>query len=122
MRRLAYLALMAGTLTFAACSNNPSKDRNNDGEVSAGEHLDHAHDQMDEAAHQAYHEAEDNYNKAKAELDAAIKKGDKNAEEAARKALADAEAAWEKTKANLKEAGDKVEEGFNDAVDDYKRC
>lgn len=120
MKKIALLAVMAGALTFTACRNTPSKDKNADGEVTAGEHLDHSLEKLDDATHTAVHQAEEDYNKAKAELDAAIAKGDKEAEKAARKTLSDAETAWDKAKADLKTAGEKMETGVNNAVDATK--
>src|SRR5690606_28826914 len=112
MKKIALLAIVTGTLTFSACNSTPSKDKKADGQVTAGEHLDHSLEKLDDATHAAAHQAEEDYNKAKDELDAAIVKGDKKAEEAARKTLADAETTWEKAKANLKQAGEKVEDGM----------
>ena len=120
MKRIALLAVMAAAITFTACNNNPSKDKNADGEVSIGEHVDHTHEHMEDATHAAYHEAEDNYKKAKADLDAAVAKGDKKAEETARKTLADAETAWEKAKSDMKDAADKAKAGIDNAVDASK--
>src|SRR5690606_40977016 len=100
MKKIALLAVKAGALTFTACNSTPSKDKNVDGEVTAGEHLDHSLEYLDDATHAAAHQAEEDYNKAKAELDAAVAKGDKEAEEAARKNLADAETDRKSTRLN----------------------
>src|SRR5690606_40149065 len=88
MKKLALLALIAGTISFAACNNSPSKDKNADGEVSAGEQLDHTLDSIDDHADHAHaaldkeiEEAEARVKKAQADLDEAVRNGDKERSE-----------------------------------------
>ena len=65
-------------------------------------------------------EAEIRWQKAKADVNAAIAKGDKKAEEAARKAEAEAKEAWEKIKADTKEAREDLKEGYNNTLEKAK--
>ncbi|MBS7332737.1 MAG: hypothetical protein KIG88_03990 [Weeksellaceae bacterium] len=62
-------------------------------------------------------EAKAAVDKAQADLNAAIAKGDKAAEEAARKALDDANVAWESAKNAVGAAAQDVKEGVNNAAD-----
>ena len=65
-------------------------------------------------------EAQTRWEKAKADVNAAIAKGDKKAEEAARKAEAEAKEAWDKIKADTKEAREDLKEGYNNALEKAK--
>src|SRR5690606_39817036 len=87
MKRIALVAVFAGAMTFAACNNTANKTE----DAHEVEHThDHAHDGHDHAEH-LLADAEAAYNKAKADLDAAVASGDEKAEESARKALARSE-------------------------------
>lgn len=70
MKKLAFLAVMASALTFAACNNNAKQQ-------TAGEQVDNAIDSLDRSVNKAESEMKEKVDKAQKELDEAIARGDK---------------------------------------------
>ena len=124
MKKIAVLAAVACAFSMSACNNNSSMDKNNDGDTTLGEHLDHSMETTDESLNEIKSDidadlqaAEERAQKAQADLDEAVENGDEQA--AAQKALDEANEDWEKTK-EAQKIQDKIKEGAGNAVDATK--
>ena len=115
MKKLAFLALCLGTLTFASCNNNPKNE-------TAGERLDNEIDTLNYNVAVAEEKAKAKVDQAQNDLNAAIERGDKKAEEISRKTLEEARVAWQKTKNLANEAARDVRDVANETKEAARKA
>ncbi|MDO5636012.1 MAG: hypothetical protein Q4G18_02015 [Myroides sp.] len=108
-------AIAAGLFTVVACKKETTVTTDTDGLDTTTFVVEEEY-VVDPAVQAEVDQAQANYEKAEADVQEAIRKGDKKAEEAAIKVRDEAKNSWDNLKAGVNKAADDVKGGINNAA------
>src|SRR5690554_2083284 len=108
-------AIAAGLFTVVACKKETTVITDTDGLDTITVVVEEEY-MVDPAVQAEIDQAQANYEKAEADVQEAIRRGDKNAEEAAIKVRDEAKNSWDNLKASVNKAADDVKDGINNAA------